>query len=293
MPTPHRRKQKIGGLTKILTNKASALCEAAFGCMHDGRYAEAESRFEKALEILQGLRHAPQPDILRALSGLGMLLTIDGRPVQAIKILIEALGAARRLPELDDLEEARLFDNLGGAYYALGYHEEAERSRWRSLHLTEKALGQNHSLTATRLANLALVVEAAGRVNDAEALHLTAIDIARNAPDMRKGDLAKSLMNLGSLYLRAGWFEESERRLQESLGIFDEAYAQRHPDCAGPRVWLGHLHYTRGQLGSGREHFRQALVIEERLLGFDHETTAVTRWWLERVEGELRMYGAL
>ncbi len=74
-----------------------------------------------------------------------------------------------------------------------------------------KLLGEEHSLVATSLNNLAALYESQGRYNEAaEPLCLQALTLRRKLLGEEHPDIGTSLNNLAGLYTSQGRYDEAE-----------------------------------------------------------------------------------
>lgn len=90
-----------------------------------GSYDEARSLYNQALEADHTL------DV--AYNGLGYVLTLQGKPEQAIPVVYSGLALAR-----DDLARVALWSNLGNAYVVAGRFAEAEEALGEALQLNPR-----------------------------------------------------------------------------------------------------------------------------------------------------------
>ena len=147
------------------------------------------------------------------------------------------------------------------------------RSYQQALEIDRETLGERHPAYATRLNNLAGLLAATGRSEEAEPLYRQALEIDRETLGERSPDYANRLNNLASLLQSTGRHEEAEPLYRQALEIGRETLGERHPDY-GAR-----LNNLAGSLQATRRHeeaerlYRQALEIFRAALGDAHPNT--------------------
>ena len=97
---------------------------------------------------------------------------------------------------------------------------------WRS---PGAALGTEHPAYATRLNNLAGLLQATGRYEEAEPLFRQAMEIRGAALGTDHPDYAGSLNNLAGLLARTERAGEARGLYAEALGVFRAALGAAHP----------------------------------------------------------------
>jgi hypothetical protein len=117
---------------------------------------------------------------------------------------VEAAGyfqeAANIVPSEFAEKLAYYLDATGNAWYYAGKYPEAEPLYQRSLAISEKALGTDHSAVAASLNNLAELLRAQGKYPKAEPLYQRSLAILEKVLGKDHPDVAKSLNNLALLY---------------------------------------------------------------------------------------------
>jgi tetratricopeptide (TPR) repeat protein len=94
------------------------------------------------------------------------------------------------------------------------------------------AFGTTHPDYATHLNNLAGVVRAQGRYDEAEGLYREALEIDRATVGEEHPDYAIDLVNLGRLLGQTGRVAEGRGMLEQALAIFRAALPEGHPHIA-------------------------------------------------------------
>jgi tetratricopeptide (TPR) repeat protein len=121
---------------------------------------------------------------------------------------------------------------------------------------------------------LAMMVDAQGRVDEAETLQRQAIAIFEARVDKAdKGSFAKSLNNLGLLVERKGQMEEAEILTRKAVQYAEEGFGPDHPKtliCVGT---MAGLLEKKGDYAAAYTLLKRAREGCERTLGPDHPLT--------------------
>jgi tetratricopeptide (TPR) repeat protein len=170
---------------------------------------------------------------------------------------------------------ARLMDRMGGYWKARGAYPAAEPLRRRALAIDERLYGPDHPRVATRLNNLASLLQDSGRPAEAEPLIRRALAIAERAYGPDHPRVAVRLNNLGQLLHATGRLAEAEPPMRRALAIDEGAYGPDHPRLAIRLNNLALLLQDTGHPAEAEPLMGRALAIAERAYGPDHPRVAV------------------
>ncbi|MEM1207375.1 MAG: tetratricopeptide repeat protein, partial [Acidobacteriota bacterium] len=294
--------RRLGGTARSLGDFGSArsvyleargLYEDAFGEMHpevarldlqvgllfeeEGRFAEAEAEFRRALEAQTRLYPEGHSAVAETLRCIASVLYTQGRLEDA-----EAYG--RR-----SLEMARRF--LGGEHPGVGTThnllglvllkqkrlDEAEASFREALKLHRDGFGGQHPQVAGDLSNLAQVQTERGDLVAAEAQMREALAIYRNALGDRHIQVATVLNNLAVVRKGAGDFDGARELYGEALEVLKANFGELHPRTASAHHNLAMLLLQQGRPQEAEPFFRRALAAFEELLAPDHSNATLVR----------------
>src|SRR5262247_820389 len=206
--------------------------EEALKLQRAGKYDEALSLVERALEIRERLLGTEHPDVAAGIDSLAGVYSDRGEYVKAEPLYLRALAIREKALGNDHPDTATGASNLGKLYHYQGKFGEAEPLYKRSLDIREKALGKDHPDTAEVLNNLAALYSAQGKYVEAEPLHQRALDIREKALGKDHPFTAQSLNSLASLYHLLGKYAEAEPLYKRSLDIREKAQGKDHPSTA-------------------------------------------------------------
>ena len=122
-----------------------------------GRYAEAEPLYKRALAIREKALGPDHPDVGTSLNNLAELYRAQGRYAEAEPLYKRALAIREKALGPDHPDVGTALNNLAELYRAQGRYAEAEPLFKRALAIREKALGPDHPDVGTSLNNLAVL----------------------------------------------------------------------------------------------------------------------------------------
>jgi tetratricopeptide (TPR) repeat protein len=223
-------------------------------CQHDqGRYAQAERGYERALAILRKALGEDHPDTATAYSGLALCQQYQGRYAPAERGYERALAIRRRALGEDHHHTALAYGNLALCQQAQGRYAQAEQGFERALAILRQALGEDHPDTAQAYNNLALCQHQQGRYAQAERGYERALAIRRQALGEDHPDTAQAYNNLAGCQLDQGRYASAERGYERALAIRRQALGEDHPHTAFVYNNLALCQQAQGRYGRAEE----------------------------------------
>jgi tetratricopeptide (TPR) repeat protein len=131
-------------------------------------------------------------------------------------------------------------------------------------------LGPDHPKLATHLNNLAQLLRATDRPDEAEPLYRRALDIDQAALGPNHPRIAGHLNNLAQLLHAINRVSEAESLYRRALAIDEESFGPDHPRIATHLSNLATLLKARGRLKEAEALYRRALAIDQQSFGWDH-----------------------
>ena len=123
---------------------AAALNNLAGLYRNQGRYAEAEPLYKRALAIHEKALGPDHPDVATALNNLAELYRYQGRYAEAEPLYKRSLAIVEKALGPDHPDVAKALNNLAELYHEQDRYADAEPLYKRSLRIFEKALGPDH-----------------------------------------------------------------------------------------------------------------------------------------------------
>jgi serine/threonine-protein kinase len=235
------------------------------------RHARAHEMARQALELLESSAAADAAERAAAWTLVGQTLASLGRYREAEAAHREALS---RTDPADGPARAAAYDNLGLALYSLGRFDAAEREFRAALRIRER-VGPGSAETASSLNNLALVMAATERRDEAVSLYRRALAIRRETLGPAHPTTTYSMTNLATMLTTMGRWERAEAAFEEALAMRREAFEAGHPAIASVIYQLGWLNARRGRWTDAERFYRRALGLREAALGDEHPSVAV------------------
>ena len=136
--------------------------------INQGKYAEAEPLFGRALAVWEKALGPEHPQVATGLNNLGALYMSQGKYAEAEPLLRRALAIMEKALGPEHLNVALVLISLATLYVNQSKYAEAEPLFQRALPILEKALGLEHPQVATSLNNLAGLYDAQGKYTEAD-----------------------------------------------------------------------------------------------------------------------------
>jgi Tfp pilus assembly protein PilF len=235
-----------------------------------GKYDEALIYANQSLDINKRVLGNEHPSTLRSIALVASILKTKGDYAAAEPFMRQVISGRTRILGSEHPDVATSLNNLAGLLQTQGKYNEAEPlyqqslAIWRkvcAIHLAAssrdhscKVLGEEHPNVATSLNNLAALLEAQGKYDEAEPLYQQSLAI------MRK---------VCAIHLTASSRDHSCKVLGEE-----------HPHVAASLNNLAVLLHSAGRSEEANVYGRQALAILTRALGPSHPTTQ--QWGVSR-----------
>jgi CHAT domain-containing protein/tetratricopeptide (TPR) repeat protein len=221
----------------------------------------------KTLERILALPAAAQADMqaVTRLDAESLRLYQQGRDVEAIPVMRQALEIRQRHLGRDDLDVATTTMNLGFLLRESGRLEEAEQHFSEALATYRRLLGDEHPTVAECLANVAALFQLKGDYGEARRLYRTALAIARSAFSDEDPLVGLIRSNLATVLYDLGDYAAAEALYHHALAIFRKSPDDPHADVAATLNNLALLAQDRGQYAAAEALHRQALKVKRAL----------------------------
>lgn len=236
-----QRKTEMPADTATTFNNQAVLLYA------QGKYAEAEPLYQRALAIRERQLGPTHPDTAQTLNNLAELYERLGKYRKAKKLHQRALAILQQQLGADHLDTANSLNNLAGLYHAQKRYKEAEPLLQQALAIRQSQLGTDHPDTAQTLNNLAALYDSQGKYEEAEVLYQQVLAICEKTLGPTHPDMAFPLSNLAVLYANQRKYSEAEPLLKRALAIREQQLGSQHPDTVDTRKDLEALYRARNR----------------------------------------------
>ncbi len=172
-------------------------------------------------------------------------------------------------------QNAELINWLGLSFYKLADWEKAEQLMRCALSIDKAMYGQDHTIVAVRLNNLALLLQATNRLSEAEPLMRRALLIDEAMYGSNHPTVAIRLNNLAFLLQVTNRLDEAEPLMRRALSIDESSYGLDHPNVARDLSNLASLLQMTNRLSEAEPLIRRALLIDEATYDSAHPNIAI------------------
>jgi len=274
------RKRRLESEAKIFNmgphapETLAAMCALADSFRAWGRLDEAEElcrQSMRAAEDKEKLLGEVQPDTMRPVSSLAMVLCEAGRYIEAEALFQRALETRQKVGGPEHPSALRATADLAGCLQASGRLKEAEELYRRTLNRQEELLGFKHPDAIATTSNLAAVLQARGRLAEAEPLSRQSASLSEESLGLGHPDALASACDLASLLQTMGRLEESERLARRALEAAEVAgLSARHPGMISVLCVLADACRSGGSQAGRKEAevlYRRALDLQDAIFG--------------------------
>jgi tetratricopeptide (TPR) repeat protein len=259
---------------RVAYQSAKTMHEQATTLDEQGKYAQAQQLYEKALEISRRLLTDDHPDTAESYNSLAYNLNAQGKYTQAQPLYENALEISRRLLTDDHPHTAIGYNNVAHNLDDQGKYAQARPLYEKALEISRRLLTDDNPDTALSFNNLAYNLDEAGNYAQAQPLHEKALEIRRRLLTDDNRYTATSYGNLAYNLGAQGRYAQAQPLFERALDIHRRLLTDDHPDTA---IGYGNLAYNLGAQGKyaqAQPLFERALDIDRRLLTNDHPGTA-------------------
>ena len=145
-----------------------------------GKYAEADRLLAQSIRSFEN-RPAGIRDLGIALNNLAVVRRLEKQSEDSLRLLEKARAAIESDSDPGHPMLARIQNNLGDTYAALGLRDQADRAYRQAIQIAEVNMGPEHPQYGIMLHNYAGFLRDCGRKSEAKALESRARDVIRQS----------------------------------------------------------------------------------------------------------------
>jgi len=280
---PHLRYVTLRALDRDTEQTAQLATSLGLFVQYQGRYAEAQTLYKRALTVRRLLVGENHSDTARSMNNLAESLHYQGLYREAQELFERALAVREGLLGLEHPDTARSVNNLAVVLERQGRYGEAQPLYERALAVREAILGAEHPDTATSVNNLAGVLERQGWYGEAQPLFEKALAVREAILGAEHPDTARSVNNLAVVLMSQGRYGEAQPLYERALAIFEKVLGTEHPDTAQSVNNLAVVLERQERYREAQPLYERALTVREAVLGSEHPDTARSMGALARV----------
>jgi tetratricopeptide (TPR) repeat protein len=255
------------------TEVASAIALLAILYQAQGRYAEAEPLYRRALTITEKSL-GPGHRSVAVLNNLAELYHAQGRYAEAEVLYKRGLAINEKALGPTHSDVSNSLSNLALLYQDQGRYAEAEGLFKRSLAISQKLGGLKHPALVSSLNNLAVMYQAQGRYTEAEPLYRRALEINETARGLNHPEVSVSLNNLASLFRDQRRFAEAELLYKRALDITEQSLGPDDANLGATLNNLALLYRDQDRYAEAEPLLKRSLAITEKAVGPNHPAVA-------------------
>ena len=239
-----------------------------------GRYTEAISLAEEALELFKATVGTDHPATAVCMNNLGVFYRGMGKYDLAEPIQLKALEVSEKTLGPEHATTTSAMNNLALLYEAMGEYARAEPLFKRALAIRERVLGPDHPGIVVGLNSLAAHYITVGEYDLAKPLYKRSLALCEKALGPNHYETAACLNNLAVLNIDTGNLAEAEVYYKRALAVCENAVGPEHPATATSLGNLSSLYIYMGEYALAEPLCKRALSIREKVLGANHPDTA-------------------
>jgi len=233
----------------------------------EGAFSEAETSYQKSVELLT--RCAGPGDIRTAttLNGLAWLYTLWGKMHEANLLLRQAMEAADRALAPDDPRFIRFLDVRASFLTASGKYSEAERSWKRALQIGKKAYSGDDAKYDEVLLHLGQLYSVTEDFKSAEDMFQRFLVIAKPLAGPDSVIRAVATAELARVYSQQRKFDAAAQLFSHSIQLIETERDKVPVVYSLIRTYFGDYYMARSQWPEAEVQYRNALALRETMLG--------------------------
>ncbi|CAM9754953.1 unnamed protein product, partial [Pylaiella littoralis] len=259
---------------KRTADAASSYSSVGFLFQIQGKYAEAQRLFERALAINEVALGVDHPSTITSRAWMADLYQKQGLLDKASPLLEEIVSARERVEGHDHPNVASALNNRAGLLESQGKYAEADPLYLRAIEIGEKTLGPDHPDLATRLNNRAGLLKSEGNFLQAEPLFKRTQEIFEKSLGQDHPNVATVLNNRAQLLESQGKYDQADPLFSRAIKIWEVALGPDHPQVATGLNNRAGLLESQGKYAEAEPLYERSQAIRETVLGLDHPDVA-------------------
>jgi tetratricopeptide (TPR) repeat protein len=253
---------------------AAGFEEEANVLSQQGKFAQAQPLYERAVEINRRILGDDHPFTANSYNDLALCLKRQGRYSQAQPLYEKSLEIERRQLGDDHPGVAADYNNLASNLAGQGKYAQAQALHEKTLDICLRSFGEDDFRTGHSYNNLASTLNAQGKYTQAQPLYEKGLEIRRRVLGDDHPETATSFGNVGFNLDSQGRYAEAQPLHEKSLEILRRLLTDDHPDTAIAYGNVASNLIKQGKYAQAQPLVEKALEIHRRLLSENHPLTA-------------------
>jgi tetratricopeptide (TPR) repeat protein len=271
--------EKVGSLQQVLQSVNQAYTEDPIDLSQRACNKQLLSHGQALIVHAEAFKALPttlESLLVSTYLWLGDLQGELAQPFLKKNLLEKGLVLAKLTHGEESPEVARMLNNLGLAWKALGESQNAITYYEKAMAIDIKAYGDQHPNVAIDLNNLGSAWDDLGKSQKAITYFEQAMAIGIKAYGDQHPKVAAYLNNIGLAWKALGEYQKAITYLEKSLAIDIKAYGDQHPNVGRDLNNLGQAWKDLGEDQKAIAYFEKALAIGIKNYGDQHPTVAAT-----------------
>ncbi len=270
------------------TSLGVVLNDLAETCRRLGNYSEAETLYDRAIEILKGQPEV-SAELVLVLGNQGTMYRETGQGLRSAAAFERSLAIAKKAHLDREPIIGAILNGLAAAMISSqGDLKKAERLLEQSLRIRETALGPEHLDVSETLNNLGTVLYQRKDYTRAETALERALAITEKHLGSDHPDVAVTLSNLGILHIDRQEYDAAEKAFRRALEIREARLPADHPAIATSLLNLARVLMNENRSEEAQSMLQRAVAIRnQRPRDADPEAVLM----LEQYAAALRLNG--
>ena len=245
------------------SDTAQSLNDEAWSCYQQGKYAEAEELYQRALAVYEKTSGEEDVRILEPLGNLAAFYSQQERREEAEELYLRAVSISEKTRGKEHPDIAWVLNNLANLYAKQEKFEEADSLYRRSAAILEKQLDTDPAYLSNNLVNWAELHRTRGHYQQAEALYQRVLAVGEKSLPPDHPYITQSLSNLGWIYCQQKKYAEAAPLYQRLLDIKMKSLDREHPDILQYMNWLADFYSDQKEYVKAEDLLRQLLKTAE------------------------------
>jgi CHAT domain-containing protein/tetratricopeptide (TPR) repeat protein len=261
---------------RVAYHSARTMSEQSLAVEAQGKYAQAQPLYEKALEIRRRLLTDDHPQTASSYSNLACNLNRQGKYAAAQPLFERALEIRRRLLTDDHPDTASSYSNVAHNLDAQAKYAQAQPLHEKALEIRRRLLTDNHPDTAQSWNSVAGNLGDQAKYAQAQPLYEKALEINRRLLTDNHPATAGSYNNVAYNLGAQGKYAQAQPLYEKALEINRRLLTDDHPRTAASYNNLAAILNAQGKYAQAQPLFERALEIRRRVLPDNHPDTAAS-----------------
>jgi len=243
---------------------AHQLAEIGFDGWVEGKYAEAEPVYLRALELRRLLLGEEQDDTVSTMNNLATLYMSEGKYADAEPLLTNVVEIRRRVRGEDEPRTLISMNNLALLYRNQGDYSQAESLFAKVLKARRRLVGQNNPDMLKTMDALAGLYRITERYADAEPLLTEVLEARRGVLGEQHPDTLASLNSMALLYLEQHRYAQAEDLFNRVMEVRRRVLGPDHPDTISVLDSLGRMRLEQLRYAEAEVPLQEAPSLQEK-----------------------------